>query len=111
MPAKNEAAANGLSGTWNALLKAMVARDERHVAQLTTDRGLGDLLRGVENAADARAERLHQLGSGWQRWPFVIIEDGEQTKKFRLGPVPKEHRIVFVLEDQGWKLDSWNPGK
>jgi len=87
----------------------MKTRDEKEVERLTTKAGLASLEAGVHD--EKRADVFERWGKGWTEWEIRWKKRTEDRAEAWLGPEVKEHGLVFVRVDGGWKLDRWSPGE
>jgi hypothetical protein len=93
---------------WHALLTALKAADEAATTRLTTKEGLASLRNGL--GADAR-DVLAKRADGWSRWEVRWKKRTDTRAEAMLGPEAKEHGLVFVRDDGGWRLERWSPGE
>jgi hypothetical protein len=95
---------------WSELLRAMAARNEKRVRQLTTRAGFDSLEKDAEGEDRMKAfERRGKVLQKWEtRWQ---PSDARDRVECLLGPEEKEQGLVFKKTAEGWKLDQWTPGE
>jgi len=94
---------------WSGVLAALQAGDDVALARYATADGIASLEKRV--VGEPKKTAFARWGKGWSAWEIRWTKREPARAEANLGPQVKEHGLVFVKTDAGWKLDRWTPGE
>lgn len=102
-------AASSAEDAWRDVLAAMTAGDDAALARAATPAGLASLEKGL--SGEDKHVAYARWAKAWSAWEVRWKKRDEARAEAALGPDAKEHGLVFVRADGGWKLERWTPGE
>lgn len=93
---------------WSGVLAALQAHDAAALSRYATAHGIASLEKGA--VGEPKKTAFARWSKAWAAWEIRWIKREPGRAEARVGPQAKEHGLVFVKTDSGWKLERWAPG-